>query len=151
MNTFTESQRFRQWWIWVITGFCGLIFVASLSAADAWSIPTSPFGAIPLLLLILLLLVWRLNTRLDSDGIHYRVFPVLPWRTIPWNTVQSISVREYGFVGYGIRWSFDGWVYNIAGNKGLRIVYPSGRQITIGAQRPDELQYFLDQQNILRR
>lgn len=149
MNTFTESQYFRQPWLWIIMGFSVLIFVGSLLAINAWDKPISWLSTIPLLLIVGLLYVWRLDTRIDSEGIHYQVFPIFPWRTILWNAVQSVSVREYGFVGYGIRWGFEGWVYNVAGNKGLRVVYPNGRQITIGTQHPDELKQFLDQQRFL--
>ncbi|MBD2752305.1 hypothetical protein [Spirosoma validum] len=148
MDTFTESQRFRQGWVWIILGFITLILVGSLYAADTWNDPMLLIEFIPPLLISLLLYSWRLDTRLDSEGIHYRIFPILSWRTISWNTVQSVSVSEYSFVGYGIRWGFAGWVYNIAGNKGLRIIRPNGRQITIGTQRPDELQHFLDRQYV---
>ncbi len=73
----------------------------------------------------MLLYMWRLDTRLDSAGVHYRVFPVFSWRTIPWDRIKSASVSQYGFVGYGIRWDFNGWIYNIAGDKGLRLILTS--------------------------
>ena len=143
MNTFSESQRFRQWWLWV-----GLAVVNFILLLDLQADPTSWNGLVIGVLVALLFYIWRLDTRLDAKGIHYRVFPILPWRTISWKSVQSVSVRIYAFVGYGIRWGFEGWVYNIAGNKGLRIIYANGRRITIGTQRPDELQHFLDQQYV---
>lgn len=150
MNTFNESQRFRQPWVWIIMSFVILILLGSLTAVDAWAKPASWLSVIPMILIVLVLYVWRLDTRLDSAGIHYRVFPFLPWRTISWNAVKSATVRQYEFVGYGIRWGFDGWVYNVAGHKGLRIVFPDRRQITIGTQLPDELQQFLNRQHVLQ-
>ncbi|MVM34603.1 hypothetical protein GO755_31535 [Spirosoma sp. HMF4905] len=149
MATFTETQRFRQWWLWLI-----LTAVAVATASPMWAIstPSEPFAWIGItisLLVILLFYVWRLDTRLDSDGIHYRVFPVFSWRTISWSDIQSVSITQYGFIGYGIRLGFDGWVYNIAGNKGLRIEWKTKRKITIGTQRPDELQAFLDTHSTL--
>lgn len=147
MTTFTETQRFRQWWIWLI-----LIAVVVVTASPLWASPSEPshwIGIAISLLVILLFYVWRLDTRLDSEGIHYRVFPIFSWRTILWRDIQSVSIIQYGFVGYGIRLGFDGWVYNIAGNKGLRIEWKAKKKITIGTQRPDEFQAFLDARSTL--
>lgn len=143
MTMFTESQRFRQWWLWI-----GLLFLNLIMVLGLWNNPSTWSGVVIGLLLAWLFYAWQLDTRIDSVGIHYRIFPVLPWRTIPWDSVKSVSVCQYSFVGYGIRWNFDGWVYNVAGDRGLRILYPDGRQITIGTQRPSDLQYFLDQQSV---
>ncbi|GAB4026603.1 hypothetical protein [Spirosoma koreense] len=145
MNVFSESQRFRQWWLWIF-----LAVVTGITVSGAYVDPTAWFGIVVALLIDLLFYVWRLDTRLDEAGIHYRVFPILPWRTIAWSRVRAVSVCSYGFIGYGIRLGFDGWVYNVAGNKGLRIVFTDNHRITIGTQRPDELQHFLDQQQVPR-
>ncbi|GAB3959751.1 hypothetical protein GCM10028805_56450 [Spirosoma harenae] len=149
MNTFTESQRFRQWWIWAILGFVVLSTTSALLTNAARKIPTAWGGIIVALLVVLLIYVWQLDTRLDSEGIHYRVFPILPWRTIPWTDVQSVSVIEYGFVGYGIRLGLKGWVYNVAGTKGLLIKRQNNSYLTIGTQRPDDVQTFLDSHKII--
>ena len=143
MNTFTETQHFRQWWVWVFMGFSVLIFVGSLLSVGAYENSIGWLGTIPMLLIVWLMYIWRLDTRLDSDSVHYRIYPLLRWRMIPWNTIRSVCVVEYGFVGYGIRWGSEGWIYNVAGNKGLRVVFLDNRKITIGTQRPDELQTFL--------
>ncbi|UFH53139.1 hypothetical protein [Spirosoma sp. KNUC1025] len=143
MNTFTESQRFRQGWVWLFVAFSALITLgALLSDPVTWHV------VIPFVFIVVLLYVWRLDTRLDAEGIHYRVFPILPWRTIPWSAIQLASVRVYGFVGYGIRWGLEGWVYNVAGRKGLHINYLNGHHITIGTQRPEEIQHFLEQLHV---
>lgn len=146
MATFTESQRFRQKWVWILMGFISLIVIGSLSVAGEWNDPGIWSGIVVLIGIIILLYVWRLDTRLDSTGVHYRVFPVFAWRTIPWSRVKSALVCQYDFVGYGIRWDFNGWIYNIVGDKGMRVVLTNGRRITIGTQRPEEIQHFLDQQ-----
>lgn len=98
---------------------------------------------VPSLLIVPLLYYWRLDTRLDAAGVHYRVFPLFSWRTTSWADIKSVSVDTYGFVGYGIRIGFDGWVYNVAGQKGLRVVRKDKPKFTLGTQKPDELQTFL--------
>ncbi len=143
MPPFTETQRFRQWWLWLILGTSVVVTVGYLWIARFSNNPVEWFLLIPMLLVCVLLFYWRLDTRLDTAGIHYRVFPLFSWRTIHWKDVQSVSVSTYGFVGYGIRLGFDGWVYNIAGNKGLRIVRKNKANLTIGTQRPDQMQAFL--------
>jgi hypothetical protein len=145
MNTFSETQRFRQWWLWAILGVASVVTIFPLVTTEAGDEPFAWGGVVILGLVGILLYVWRLDTRLDADGIHYRVFPVVPWRTIPWSGVHSMTVEKYSFVGYGIRIGFDGWVYNIAGNQGLRIVRANNQVITLGTQRPDELRAFLQQ------
>ncbi|CAN5275799.1 hypothetical protein BH09BAC4_BH09BAC4_49940 [soil metagenome] len=150
METFTETQRFRQGWVWLIMGFSVLIFLGSLSTVDAWNKPIAWLSTMPLLLIVGLLYAWQLDTQLDSEGIHYRIFPIFPWRTIPWRVIQSTSVVQYSYVGYGIRWGFEGWVYNVAGDKGIRVLFDANRRITIGTQRSDEVQHFLDQLIVVR-
>ncbi|GAB3718512.1 hypothetical protein GCM10027592_61530 [Spirosoma flavus] len=146
MNPFTETQYFRQWWLWALLGGVFLVTVFSLLSNSASQEPFAWMGPVIAVLTAILFYVWHLDTRLDADGIHYRVFPVFSWRTIPWSTIKSASVTKYGFVGYGIRLGFDGWVYNIAGNKGIRIVRTDSSRLTIGTQRPDEVEFFLTSQ-----
>ncbi|WP_288423888.1 hypothetical protein [uncultured Spirosoma sp.] len=138
MNSFTESQRFRQWWLWAIMlGVTALLFVMFAGVAGLW------LSWLTILLASLLLLSCRLDTRYDQAGIHYRFWPFMRWRTIAWADVSRASVTQYDFVGYGIRWNFGEWVYNIAGNQGLRIETVAGKRILLGTQRPDELRAFL--------
>ncbi|QKZ14398.1 hypothetical protein [Spirosoma sp. KUDC1026] len=145
MDTFSETQRFRQWWLWALLGLASVVTIVPLVTTEARDEPVAWGGVIVLGLIGVLLYTWRLDTRLDAEGIHYRVFPVVPWRTIPWSDVNAMTVEQYSFVGYGIRLGFDGWVYNVAGNQGLRIVRNKNRVITIGTQRPYELRSFLQQ------
>ncbi|QJD80182.1 hypothetical protein [Spirosoma rhododendri] len=138
MNNFTESQRFRQWWLWAIMlGVTALMLIVPAGGALRW------ISWLTILLVSLLLLAWRLDTRYDDSGVHYRVWPFMRWRTIRWADVSTAAVTQYDFVGYGIRWNFGEWVYNVAGNQGLRIKTTDNKRILLGTQRPDELRAFL--------
>ncbi len=143
MSGFVESQRFRQWWFWAIMGLSLLLYVVPLTAIDAWTTPVSWFGTASLAGVFWLVYVWRLDTRCDAQGIYYRVWPFMHWRTIRWADVATATVTKYGFVGYGIRWNFGEWVYNVAGSQGLRIITTNGKRVLIGTQRPDDLRAFL--------
>ncbi len=138
MNIFTETQKFRQWWLWLILILITIPVIITLVKAPAsW-----PF-ALVLAGLFSLFWFWRMDTRCDEEGVHYRVFPFMDWRTILWVDMATASVTTYGFVGYGIRWNFGEWVYNVAGNQGLRIKTTTGKRILIGTQQPDEFRTFL--------
>ncbi len=104
------------------------------------------FDFVPLAIPVLL--VWsfyitRLDTRIDAAGIHYRFFPLMRWRHIPWSKIRRVAVQTYPFVGYGIRWDFECWYYNVAGQQGFRVDRTKGGPIVIGTQRPDQLRQFL--------
>lgn len=138
MSTFTETQQLRQWWLWLILGVVTVPVIITLVRA-----PTSWPFALVLISVFSLLWFWRMDTRCDQDGVHYRVYPLIGWRTIRWVDIATATVTTYGFVGYGIRWNFGEWVYNVSGNQGLRIKTTTGKRILIGTQRPDELRAFM--------
>ncbi len=142
MKAFTETQRFRQGWVWLILAFC-----AYTAIYTAVSLPDQRGGLPILVSVIVLILLWRLDTRYDAEGVHYRVWPFMNWRTIHWSAVERADVTPYNdglpYVGYGVRWNFGEWVYNVAGNQGLRIRTTAGKRILLGTQRPDELRTFL--------
>ncbi|GAB3881017.1 hypothetical protein [Spirosoma agri] len=143
MNTFSETQYFRQWWLWLILAASGSsVLYGVLHNPSDWP------GLIIFGLVIALLVSWRLDTRYDDDGIHYRVRPFLGWRTIRWDDIQQATLVKYNFVGYGIRWNFGEWVYNVAGTRGVRIRTTTNKRLLIGTQRPDELQAFLEKLHV---
>jgi len=118
-------------------GVTALMLVIPAGVAGLW------LSWLTILLAILLLLTCRLDTRYDEVSIRYRFWPFLRWRTIDWADVSMATVTQYDFVGYGVRWNFGEWVYNIAGNQGLRIETATGKRVLLGTQRPDELRAFL--------
>ena len=81
---FSEKQKFKQWWLWVILLIVnGVILIGIFKQL----ITDQPFGdkpmsnlgflltAIPLLLITLLILNIRLNTLIKEDGLYVRFFP----------------------------------------------------------------------------
>ena len=151
MTTFTETQRFQQWWIWAIAvgipfwiSFMLPFSITGLASSYNWLFNLLLFAPISISFL-----VWRLDTRYDSEGIHYRVFPFMSWRIIAWSNVKKAYIRQYDFVGYGVRSDLTTWYYNVGGNQGLQIIKTDSSQIVFGTQRPDELQAFLDTNSTL--
>ena len=141
MKIYTETQQFRQWWIWAL--IIAITVIVLLGALFKGNGPADTLGAIIPLSLVLLFYLMRLDTRIDETGIHYRFFPITSWRHVAWAHISTAEVRQFSFVGYGIRWDFECWYYIIAGQQGLRITRTNGGPIVIGTRQPDQLREFL--------
>jgi hypothetical protein len=129
MTEYHETQKLTQWWLWLI-----LLGVASIWIYGIYQqlYLGEPFGNNPMTDTGLL-------TKVDAQGIHSRYFPL--WSTlIPWDQIGHAEIIQYGFVGYGIRFSPTyGTVYNAMGHTGLQIIKTSGNKVLIGTQQPEAL------------
>lgn len=96
------------------------------------------------LLPAVLVFTMRLETRIDREGIHYRFFPVhRKQRTILWDQVETITVREYSpireYGGWGIRISpRNGLALNVGGRMGIQLELTNGKRILLGTQKAEE-------------
>lgn len=148
---FIESQRFTQWWLWVIIIGCGIPFVFGLVQqvllkGEAFGDkPMSNTGLIIATVLYIgsaiLFYFMRLNTNITEQSLMFSFFPFVR-KKIDFNEIESLKVINYGFVGgWGIRLFTEyGTVYNIKGNKGVYIKLINGKTLLIGTQKPEELE-----------
>lgn len=151
---FEETQYFRQWWLWlIIIGSAASPFITTLWAGH--SIHTSLlFTLITPVLLIVLFRILRLDTIVDSTGIHYRFFPFhTKMQDVLWEDLTAAYIRQYKpiaeYGGWGIRYGFKSKkAFNVAGNMGLQLEFKNGKSLLIGTQKPDELQNLLTYLNI---
>lgn len=147
---FQESQRFNQWWLWV------LLIISSVAPAIILykeftnnSLTSGSLSALIILLLVIVLfVVLKMKTTITQKNIQLVYFPFV-WKTINIDDIASMEVINYGFVGgWGIRlWTSYGTVYNVRGNKGLHIKLKNGKQLVIGTQKPEELEKVVEQLN----
>lgn len=146
---FSESQRFTQWWLWIIIIGCGIPFAAGIIqqvflGKTFGDKPMSNTGLITGFILyvglIVLFFLLKLETTITKQAISFRFFPFVS-RKIPFSEIDSMEVVNYGFVGgWGIRLTRRyGTVYNIKGNMGLLVKLKSGKTFIIGTQQPDVL------------
>ncbi len=147
---FEESQRFDQPWAWVIifgtyipVHIWGIkdIMIEYSKGGDRWTSETFIAAIVGLVLLNFLLVFFfmsKLETRIDSVGIQFRYPPIInSWRKISFKENQSVRVIKYSpwtYGGWGIKYSWNGWAYNVRGNKGIMINKKNGKQILIGTQ-----------------
>ena len=149
---YREEQSMRQWWLWalllMIASIAVYVFIAQILYGQSVGDNPMPDYATYLFLifsyaLILLFLKLKLVTEIDSDGIRFRYIPFLK-KSYSWDEIESVRVVKYGFVGYGIRYSFKyGTVYNTSGNRGLAVNLVNGKRFLIGTQNPEEVDSFL--------
>lgn len=88
------------------------------------------------------LLILRLYTRIDSEGVHYRFFPFhFRWRTISWAEISKKEIRQYSpwseYGGWGMRWGKSGWAYTISGKSGLQLILKNNKKLLIGTSNPE--------------
>jgi hypothetical protein len=143
---YTETQRFTQWWLWLI-----LIGVWSSMVYSIITAPPQTNAAVYVscgIGILLPLLFWqmRLITRITQDGIYVRFIPFhfkekfFPWETITASYIRTYSpLKEYG--GWGIKYIFNGngLVYNVAGSVGLQLNFKDGEPVLIGTQKGEEI------------
>lgn len=160
---YNEEQSFREsfilWvmiaaWLLIILMF-GYAFYKQLYLGQPFGDnPSSDkgliWGGIGSIFTMSVVFIFMLNshlvTEIWSDGIRYKFPPLLrKERFIPISDIASVEVGKYRPLG-----EFGGWgwrrrplsrktAFNIAGNKGMRVVLKSGKQFIFGTQKEDEL------------
>ena len=152
---FTESQKFKQWWLWLILlGINGFLlygfYIQLLIKQPFGDKPMSDNGLIVAvfisILVSLLFYTIKLQTIIKDDGIYYRFFPIhKAFRKFIWDRIKLSFIRKYNpiteYGGWGLRFGLMGMgkAVNISGNKGLQLVLTTNSKILIGTNKPDEL------------
>lgn len=158
---FSETQKFRQLWLFALVG-C----VLGGSMAYLWwgwyhqVMGGVPFGNHPapngLLTLVVcletlvcvlvggLLLGMKLTVEADEEGLGIHFFPIKKlW--IPYTAMEKVQARDYRplreFGGWGVKRSWDGNTrsFTMEGNRGVEIFLRDGNRLFIGSQHSDEL------------
>lgn len=158
-HRFTETQKFRQWWLWfilaVIKVTMGFFIVTQVLVGK-------PFGSdaadniallasfLFMLILSFLFFIMRLETRISDTGIAVRFYPFqLKFRNYKWEDVEEAYLREYSpiseYGGWGIRYSLTGkgMALNVSGRMGLQLVFKSGKKLLIGTSKPEDIMQIL--------
>jgi hypothetical protein len=148
---FNETQRFKQWWLWLIlivisAGTVTSLIIQLVYQQPVGDHPLSDAGLILMSVFIILLNIlfftFKFETIIDSDGIQVRFFPFhIKFRTYRWEDIEECytrvysPIREYG--GWGLRgWGSDR-ALNVSGNKGIQLKFKNGNKLLIGTQSPE--------------
>ncbi len=152
---FTERQKFKQWWLWVILLAVNGLFIFGIfkQVIDRQQFGDKPMSDIGLLLtagltilLTILFVNFRLDTQIKKEGIYIRFFPFhLSFRHYTWDKISKAFVRQYNpigeYGGWGLRVGLfgKGKAFNVSGNKGLQLEFSDNKRLLIGTNKPDEL------------
>lgn len=153
---FKESQRFTQWWLWLlmitlmlfplVPTFYNLMVQGEDKTGEMpWESLVFYFGIMGFVVALFVLM--ELKTRIDDQYISFSYRPLFINKKIAWRDVKSVEVINYGFVGgWGVRlWTKFGTVYNVRGKHGLHIKLKNGKQMLLGTQKVEELRQLLTQ------
>jgi len=154
---FSETQKFKQWWIWVILiGINGTILFGIIQQLFL----EQPFGDKPMgnagliitAVFISLLSVsfrfFKLETQIKEDGIYVRFFPLqISFRYYSWVSMSKCVIRQYKpiseYGGWGLRGFGKNRALNVSGNVGLQLEFNDGKKLLIGTNKSDELQQII--------
>lgn len=152
---FKERQRFTQWWLWLILlGVNGLfLFGVFKQVINGQQFGNNPMSNAALLIatgltivLTLLFINFRLDTKIKKDGIYVRFFPFhLKFKYYSWDKLTKSFVRQYSplveYGGWGIRFGLfgKGKAFNVSGDKGLQLEFTNRKKILIGTNKPEKL------------
>jgi hypothetical protein len=130
-----------------------MVFRPSLETEEpwpTWALPVSIVGITINVLVTVILIFAKLQTRLSESTLYMRFFPFhFSYRKFDFDAIATVYARSYQplgeFGGWGIRWTPRGRAYNVSGNRGVQLELKNGKKILIGSQRADELASLLQE------
>ena len=135
MTSFTESQSYSLLFdVLTVSVILGMI-------ALTWKYVENKkyilYVSIPFVLLAGYFMVEKLETRIDQEGISYKMFPAqFVEKRIEWGQIADASVRDH--IVYS-RTHFEYDVYSINDKYGLYIILKDGSKIILGTKKPAEM------------
>ena len=93
------------------------------------------------ILLICLFLFHSLCVRIDDEFIHLSFGIGIIRRSIPLTRIASCQVtRTPWYFGWGIRYVFNGWMWNVSGFHSVELTYVDEGHFRIGTDEPQALE-----------
>ncbi len=165
---FQEEQAFKytwSWWVLIIVtlpvfGSLTYGFYQQILLGDPWG--NNPMSDLTMVLvtsstfvllggIIWLFQVMKLVIKVDEGTLSYSFFPfVSSMKNLHKGDVAEMYIRkydpigEYGGWGYRTRWK-KGKALNVSGKWGLQLIFPTGKKLLLGTQKPEELEQAIKQ------
>lgn len=151
MRIFKEEQRFTQTWLIIIIVISLIVPLAIiLKEIDKLSTSEIIISIGTIILASGLIFLFKLTTRIDEKGIHYKFFPFhLKFKTVVWNDIENAYIRTYDAIseygGWGIRggalwYKAKSKAINISGNIGIQLELKDGKKLLIGTNKKEQAQ-----------
>lgn len=160
---FSEIQKFRQTWLYLLIGFSNLVVIIPLGygffiqiiKGEPWGqTPMSDNGLLALILISIgammavnyLVFASRLEVEIKDNTIYYKYFPLVwNWKSLYKDYIDQYEIRsisplsELGGYGYRRRFFKKKTGFVMSGNKAMVLKLTDGKTLIIGTQRPEEL------------
>lgn len=153
-SRYTESQSFTQPWIYIPFVIAIVIFAIVGMVQPMPDNKTLFLGlGLPIgmmLVMVMFLRFIRLDTVVDSQGIHVKFRPFhIKTRTYKWSEIEHVYTREYRpiyeYGGWGIRYTWkNGKAFNVSGKKGVQLELKNGKRIMIGSTSPEAIEPMIE-------
>jgi len=92
------------------------------------------------LFILVLMLFHSLTVQIDDVAIGLSFGVGLIRKSIPLDEVAMCqAVRNRWVYGFGIRYTFTGWMWNVSGLDAVELTYTNGKRFRIGTDEPQEL------------
>jgi hypothetical protein len=92
------------------------------------------------LLLWPLLMMSSLTVTIDHQFLRVRFGPGVFFKKFPLSEITACDSKYKTFIcGWGIRYYFGGWLYNIAGFKSVEVIFKNSKKARIGTDEPEKL------------
>lgn len=159
MKIFKEEQRFTQLWLIILVLVSTLVPLAIIVGSyieNPERFSPLEFALIVVLIVLAcgLIFIFKLSTRVDEIGIHYKFFPFhINYKHIYWKDIKSAHIRTYDAIaeygGWGLKggalWNkSNGTAINVSGNIGMQLELKNGKKLLIGTNKPNEAKAVLE-------
>tara|TARA_R110002073_G_scaffold15953_2_gene62096 strand:+ start:26327 stop:26833 length:507 start_codon:yes stop_codon:yes gene_type:complete len=157
MRIFKEEQRFTQPLIIVLIAISLLTIIGIM--IKEYTSENSTMRAVEMVTVIattmaaiLPIFFFKLTTRIDEKGIHYKFFPLQrKTKTILWTELKSVSVRKYDalseYGGWGLKGFLNrkkGKAVNVKGDIGIQLELKNLKKLLIGTQKENDAKKVLE-------
>lgn len=161
---FEETQKFRQKGMYFVYALLLGLFLLFASRTIEQIVFHKTFGSKPApsfvlvilaaftLAMLVVLYSMKFETLIIENGVYFRWLPFQKTlRHLGWQEIDEAKIINYGSVGFGLRFTPFGTIYNVSGSTGLKIVCKSGKEFILGTQKPKELAEFLQRINAMQK
>ena len=146
--SYSEKQRFRQWWIWLSILISPAFFLGVVLQQIILGSPvdyamvilaTILLGGLPLFIYIT-----GLDTEVTDCGVCIRFRPFhRKWIVFGFDSIRKAETSTYSplkdYGGWGIRYGWKGKAYNVSGNKGVMLTLTDEKNVMIGSSNHEAL------------
>jgi hypothetical protein len=151
-NVYEHTQKGNPWIYWGISLLGSVlmlaaVFIAVKAAAEKTN--TSYVDTLlkcKIVLIAVAALIWtgflmsRLKVWIDREVLHIRFGSGIIKKRFALDKIQSAApVRNTWYMGFGVHYFGNGWLYNIAGLDAVELTFKNGKKARIGTDEPEKL------------